>query len=94
MTARTTFEASVKTATAAKVASDLADATLAQETINQSGVNVGYNLQTGSYSALKTAVDNARKTALSNGLLREQTKQAALMVARDLLRDSGDRAPF
>ena len=59
MTARTTFEASVKTAAVAKVASDLADATLTQETINQSGVNVGYNLQTGSYSALKTAVDNA-----------------------------------
>jgi hypothetical protein len=94
MSSRDTYIASVKSAVATKLANDLADEVSRQTTIDAQLSGVGYTLQSGSYSSLKSAVDSAKKTALANGLLREQMKQASLMVARDLLRDSGDRAPF
>jgi hypothetical protein len=94
MSSRDTYNSSVKSAVASKVANDLADEVSRQTTIDAQLTAVGYTLQSGSYSALKTAVDNAKKNALANGILREQMKQASIMVARDLLRDSGDRSPF
>jgi hypothetical protein len=94
MTARTIYEASVKAAAATKVVTELANADTHQTSNNSSGCDAGYNLQTGNYANLKTAVDNANKARRAADFLAEQTKQNAIMVARDLLRDSGDRAPF
>jgi hypothetical protein len=94
MTARTIYEASVKAAAAVKVVTELTNAGTHQTSNNASGCDAGYNLQTGNYANLKTAVDNANKARRAADLLAEQTKQNAIMVAKDLLRDSGDRAPF
>jgi hypothetical protein len=94
MSNRDTFNSSVKTAAATEVATKLTNAGTQQETINQSGVNVGYTLQSGNYANLKTAVDNARKAKIAADLAAEAAKNASIMLARDTLRDSGDRAPF
>jgi hypothetical protein len=91
---RDTFTASVKTAVAAEVATKLTNAGTQQETINQSGVNVGYTLQSGNYANLKTAVDNARKAKFAADVAAEAAKNASIMVARDTLRATGDLAPF
>ena len=59
MTARATYTAAVQAAVAMQVATVAAAQTTFQETINQSGCNVGYNLQTGSNSAFVAAVKAA-----------------------------------
>jgi hypothetical protein len=90
MTARDTYNATIATATKTKVATELANAMTQQEAINQSGVNVGYNLQTGNYANLKSAVDAANKARLAADFAAEQAKQASHAKARDALRDAGD----
>ena len=52
MTARTTYTGAVQTAATAQLVTVNAAETTRQETINQSGCNVGYNLQTGNYGEL------------------------------------------
>jgi hypothetical protein len=91
---RDTFNASVKTAVATKIASDVSNEIARQETINQSGVNAGYNLQTGNYANLLAAHISARKAKLAADYAAEQAKQASLAAARDTLRATGDLAPF
>lgn len=93
MTARTSYEFSVKTAPATGAVT-LADEVSRQTTIDAQLSVAGYTLQTGTYSTLKAAYDSAAKTALANGIAREQSKQAALALARDVLRDTGDRGAF
>ena len=94
MTSRDTYNSSVKSAVAAKTATITANQTTAQETINANGVNVGYTLQTGNYANFAAGVKAANQAKRDADFAAEQTKQAAIMVARDTLRDSGDKAPL
>jgi hypothetical protein len=94
MSNRDTYAVSVKAAAPVKTATLTTNQTTAQETINASGVNVGYTLQSGNYANLASAVKSANQAKRDADFTAEQTKQAALMVARDTLRDTGDRAPF
>jgi hypothetical protein len=94
MTARDTFNSTVATATKTKVATDLQNEMIRQETINAAGVGVGYTLQAGNYAALAAAVKSAIAAKLTADLAAEQTKQASHAAARDTLRNSGDLAPF
>ena len=93
MTARTTYTASVQSAEIAKVVTVTAAQTAFQETINQSGCNAGYNLQTGNYANFATAVKNANTARISSLNAAETAKQASIMAARDTLRATGDLAP-
>jgi hypothetical protein len=92
MSNRDTFNASIKTAGATKLASDLTNEVARQTTIDAQ--RAGYTLQTGSYSALKAAYDSAAKAKIAADIAAEAAKNASIMVARDTLRDTGDRAPF
>jgi hypothetical protein len=94
VTARDTYIASVKTAVATKVTTELTNEVVRQTTVDASASVVGYNLQTGNYANFATAVKNATAAKLASDIAAEKTKQASQMVAKDLLRDSGDRAPF
>lgn len=95
MTARDTYQSSVKSAASAKTATLTANQATAQETINANGVNVGYNLQTGNYANLATAVKNANIAKWNADFAAEQTKQASIAAARDTLRNAGgDNAAF
>jgi hypothetical protein len=91
MTARTTYEASVKTAESAKVATLIAAETTKQTTVDASLSVVGYTLQSGNYASLAAAVKSANAAKLNSVFAAEQARQAALAAARDTLRDSGDR---
>lgn len=93
MTARETYASSVKTAAQTKTATVSAAETAAQETINASGCNVGYNLQTGNYANLATATKNAIAAKLASVNAAEAAKQASIAVAKDTLRQSGDLGP-
>jgi len=93
MSARDTFNASVKSAGQTQVATVITAETTKQEAINASGVNVGYNLQTGNYANFAAAVKNANAAKYASLLAAEHAKQVAINIARDTLRDSGDKAP-
>lgn len=93
MTARDTYNASVKAAAPAQVATLTTNQTTAQATIEASRTAVGYNLQTGNYANFAAAVANANKAKFAADLAAEMTKQAAIAVARDTLRSTGDTAP-
>ncbi|MGB6236687.1 MAG: hypothetical protein WBG16_04995 [Bradyrhizobium sp.] len=90
MTARTTYTGAVQTAATAQLVTVNAAETTRQETINQSGCNVGYNLQTGNYGAFSAAVKAANLAKLAALNAAEVAKQAAVMVARDTLKSTGD----
>jgi len=93
MTARTTYEASVKTAAAIKISTELTNEVLRQTTVDASASVVGYNLQTGNYANFAAAHATARKQAVVNGLAAEAARQIAISTAKDLLRDAGDKGP-
>lgn len=95
MTARDTYQSSVKSAEGSKVATVSTAETTKQETINASGVNVGYNLQTGNYANLAAAVKSANTAKIATLNTAEHAKQVAINVARDTLRNAGgDNAAF
>jgi hypothetical protein len=96
MTARTVYEAAVKSAATAKTATLIANETTKQETINASGVNVGYYPGKGGSgeAAFQAAVKTANQAKWDADFAAEQAKQAAHMVARDTLRAAGDLAPL
>lgn len=91
MSARDTFQASVKSACQAQVATLITAAATKQETINASGVNVGYTTQTGNYANLAAAVKNANQASWLATFNAEHAKQVAINNARDALRDTGDK---
>lgn len=93
MTARSTYESTVKTAAQTKTASVSAAETSAQETINASGCNVGYNLQTGNNVNLIAAIKSAVAAKLASVNAAEAAKQAAIAVAKDTLRSNNDFGP-
>jgi hypothetical protein len=93
MTSRTTYEASVKSAAATKISTELANEMTRQTTIDASNSVAGYNLQTGNYANLAAAHATARKQAVVNGLAAEAARQIAISNARDTLRATGDVGP-
>lgn len=93
MTARDTYIASVKTAAVTKAATDATNIMTAQVTIDASNTVVGYNLQTGNNANLLAAQRTAIAQLAINRAAAEQAKQAAITVARDVLKNTGDTAP-
>ena len=93
MTARQTFSSSVASAEATKVVAVTTAVAAAQETINQSGCNVGYNLQTGNYANFAAGVKSANAAKLAALNAAEVARQQSIMVARDTLRSTGDVGP-
>lgn len=93
MTSRDTFNSSVATASSTKAGTVAAAQTTAQTTIDASKSVVGYNLQNGNMANLQTATNNAIKALQATRLSAEQTAQAAIAVARDTLRNTGDVGP-
>lgn len=95
MSNRDTFNASQVTAASTKVATVAAAVTAAQETINASGCNVGYTLQTGNYANLLASLKAATIAKANTLFAAEHAKQVAINVARDTLRNGGgDNAAF
>jgi hypothetical protein len=90
---RDTYTATVKTAAVTATTATTAAQTAFQETINQSGCNVGYTTQAGSYANFLAAVKAATAAKLAAVNAAEQAKQATIAVARDTLRTAGDVAP-
>ena len=93
MSSRDTYTASVKSAAVTQIAAVVSAETARQETINASGCNVGYNLQTGNYANFAAAVKAATIAKTAAVTAAEQAKQAAIAGARDTLKSSGDLAP-
>jgi hypothetical protein len=93
MTARTTYETTVKAASVTQIAVTGSSEMTRQEAVNQVGCNVAYNTTSGNYAtfAAGVAAANAAKAAAANAA--EVAKQAAVMVARDTLRATGDVGP-
>ena len=95
MTARDTFYASVKTAEATKLSTLQAAATAAQEQINVTGVNAGANPQRGGASDAVIAATKAANIAYQVSQYNAHAAaQAAIAVARDTLRATGDLNPI
>lgn len=93
MTARDTYNSTVATAAQTKAATLLSAEAAKQETINASGCNVGYNLQTGNYANFAAAIKSAINAKAASVAAAEATKQATIAAARDTLRNAGDVAP-
>jgi hypothetical protein len=94
MTARDNHDASVKAASKSATATLTVNEATRQTTIDAKLSVVGYNLQTGNNANLLAAVKSANDAKVAADSAAEQAKQAAIMVARDTLRDTGDRGPF
>jgi hypothetical protein len=95
MTARDTYNASVKTAAATQIATLIAAEATKQTTIDASNSVAGYNLQTGNYANFNAAMIAANKARWKATFDAEHAKQVAIGAARDLLRSTTtDRDPF
>jgi hypothetical protein len=92
MTARETYNSSVKSAALTQLATVIAAETTKQCLIDGSNSVVGYTTSAGNYGNLAAAIKSANAAKLATVYAAEVVKQAATMVARDSLRDSGDRA--
>lgn len=92
MTARSTFEATVKTAAVTKTVSLTNNEMVRQTAIDAQRSVVGLVLQNGN-SAFVTAVKNANQAKWDADYAAEQAKQAAIAVARDTLRATNDLGP-
>jgi hypothetical protein len=88
--ARETFNASVKTAGQTALATVITAETTKQETINASGVNVGYTTAFGNYGNLAAAVKAANAAKLASIFNAEVVRQASVAAARETLRSTGD----
>lgn len=93
MTARDTYNNSVKTAAATQAGTIAVAQTTFQTTIDASKSVVGYTLQNGNFANLQIATSNAITALQASRLSAEMAKQAAIQVARDTLRSTGDVAP-
>lgn len=91
MTARSTYEATVKAASATQLATKVMNETTKQVAIDASKSVAGYTLQSGNFGSLQAATLAANAAKAAADYLAEQVKQSARDVARDTLRDSGDR---
>jgi hypothetical protein len=95
MTARSVYEAAVKSAETAKIAAFQAATVSHQVAVNASSVDAGINPARGvaDGSALDTAVRNANAAYAAARTLAEMNKQIAISLAKPTLRNSGDNAP-
>ena len=64
-----------------------------QETVNASGCNLGYTLQSGNYSNFAAAVKSANSAKIASIDSAEKAKQASVAAARETLRGTGDLGP-
>jgi hypothetical protein len=94
MSARTTFEAAVKSAGTSAIPTAVNNEMTRQVTIDAAFSGVGYTLQTGNYANLAAAVKAATAAKLVADNAVEATKQAALGAARDALRVAADFGPL
>ena len=94
MTARDTYQSSIKSAAATKTATLTANELTKQETINASGVNVGYNLQSGNFANFDTATKSAVQAKRDADFGAEVARQKAADAAREALRATGDVGPL
>ncbi len=96
MTARDTYAASLATAEAAKIATLISAETTRQTTIDAQLSVVGYHpgVSTSSSASLESAVAAANKARWAATFNSEHAKQVAINIARDTLRDGGDRLSF
>jgi hypothetical protein len=92
MTARSTYESTVKATGPTQTASLGANELTRQTSCDAQLSVVGLVLQNGN-AAYVTAVANANKAKYAADLAAEVAKQAAQMVARDTLRATGDTGP-
>jgi hypothetical protein len=92
MTARETYNASVLIAATTKAATVAAAETTKQTLIDGSNSVVGYTTSAGNYGNLAAAIKAAALAKANSLFAAEQTKQAALAVARDVLRTAGGDA--
>jgi hypothetical protein len=93
MTARTTFEAAVQTASKTQLATVGAAETTRQVTVDAALSVVAYATQSGNYAALAAAVAVSNLAKSNATFAAEQAKQAARDLARDTLRATGDVGP-
>jgi hypothetical protein len=93
MTARTTFEAAVKTAAATKITAVIAAETTRQGIADASNSVVGYSTINGNYANFAAAVAAGNASKAAAVYAAEVAKQAAVDVARDTLRATGDLSP-
>lgn len=96
MSSRSVYETTVATAGPTQQVAVAAAATVAQEAINASGCNVGFNTATGSptnYTTFASAVKAANIAKAASIFAAEQARQATIAVAKTVLRDTGDKAP-
>jgi hypothetical protein len=95
MTARDTYNASVKAAHATLTAAQTAAEQSRQTTIDASLSVIGARTGVGSSATLEAAIKSANAAKVAALTAAEQAKQAAIAVARDTLRNSGtDNAAF
>lgn len=93
MTARTTFETAVKSASQAQIAALTTAEMTRQATIDASNSVVGYNTISGNYGAFAAAVKAANAAKIAAVTAAEQARQATITAARDTLKTSGDVGP-
>ena len=93
MTSRDTYNTTVLNAGTTKTASLTNNQLVHQEAINAVGVNVGTNPQLGCSNSQIASIKAAAKAKIVADTLAEMTKQVTINVAKDTLRDSGDKAP-
>ena len=90
MTARTTFDASVKSAESSKLATLMVAANTHQEAINAVGVNIGANPMLGVTAAHDAIIKAANVTLQTTAQKAEHDKQVAINNARATLQATGD----
>lgn len=93
MSARSTYEATVKAASATQFSSKIMNETVKQTAIDSSKSVAGYSLQSGNFAALDAATKAANIAKAAADYAAESVKQAARDVARDTLRATGDVGP-
>jgi len=92
MTARTTYEGTVKATGPTQLASLAANETTRQVACDAQNSVVGLVLQNGN-AAYVTAVKNANIAKVANDLAAEVAKQSSRDAARETLRATGDVGP-
>lgn len=93
MTARDTYNATVTSAALTKAATLTLNEMTRQVTIDAKKSVIGYTLQTGNTANLLAAVASGNAAKIANDTAAEITRQGAVMVAADTLKNSGDKGP-
>jgi hypothetical protein len=90
LTARSVYEATLKTAPATRIATLETAATTLQEAINAAGVNAGKNPANGVSLADAATIKTAAQTYQATQATAVMTEQSTIAVAKNTLRSTGD----